>query len=936
LHGKVAWRTAALLCGALLFCVLSSADPVAQTPETAATTLVQPPNEALLQGSFRGESLGEPVPALLRDEQPALLQLRSMLSTLQVRLDMATTGVIAGRQQPDDWVFSFSPDGSYTINGLPGRIEPSQFMAFNGDLYVSPKTLTLLVPVTLNIDERTQRFTVHATGPLSLDLARQREMARTKLVGRGQSGDLPLQPFPYQPIGSPFGDVRMVAQNSAGQGGSSSVSYDALLSQELAYATAVLFVSGSSENRLQDARLQVGRESPQGGVFGLAGVTGAWIGDVQGPSVPFVGSAGQGRGFEISTFPLDQPDNFDQTTVEGDAPPGWDVELLRGQELLDFQRASASGRYRFEKVALLFGGNALRVVMYGPEGQRREDTRSFRVGGGMKQDGAIFWRVYAGQPGQRLLSGLLADRAADIYTASGEITKPAAASAEVELGITRQITANFFASRAPESYLITSPLRSTTGGGLRLSLPIVYMEGNLARQEDGGRAWSVGASGTLGPVNISAKHAQYDSWLSLEALQSSQPLASDTSVRLYTSLPVRGHAVGLSLTTERWLYEGGNSETSAQLQARFQYKDLFVGQAFDWHQYAYNADTLYGSTSQRLYYSPSVSGEYGRLRLSSTARFDTDSKHLEQIQLLGNWSINQQTTANLGLIYSGEDPNGNSNYGISLGVSRDFGPFFASAMVSRNAAGAVSLGIGLNMSFGFDSRGKLAMSSRPMAQAGSADVLVFNDKNGNGRFDPDDDEPLSDASIRINGQRGSDQTTDEKGHLFLTGLSTSQPLTLRVDSGSVIDPFLANAKGGVRFVPRQGRSFDAQLAMVETGEVSGKLLAMRDGQWVSLSGVVLELVTGDPAVPMARTQKAPNVRIFGAKRTQFDGGFLFDMVPPGKYLVRVRSGQHLQGSELEATEVPLELTAAHLMVDDLELRVQITTDEHEKKTGVLQ
>jgi hypothetical protein len=339
------------------------------------------------------------------------------------------------------------------------------------------------------------------------------------------------------------------------------------------------------------------------------------------------------------------------------------------------------------------------------------------------------------------------------------------------------------------------------------------------------------------------------------------------------------------------------------------------------------------STNQRLYYSPSVSGEYRSLRLSSTARFDTDSKHLDQIQFLGTWRINQQTSANLGVIYSGEDPSGKSNYGISLGVSRDFGPFYASAMASRNAAGAVSLGIGLNMSFGFDSHGKLALSSRPMAQAGAADVLVFNDKNGNGRYDKDIDEPLSNASIRINGQRGSDQTTDEQGHLFLTGLNTSQPITLGVDTGSVLDPFLANAQGGVRFAPRQGQSFDAPLAMVETGEVSGKLLALRDGQWVSLSGVVLELIAGESATQRRKGDRSA-ARILGAKRTQFDGGFLFDMVPPGKYVVRVRSGQHLQGSELEATELPLVLTAAHLMVDDLELRVQIRNAEITNVTGV--
>jgi hypothetical protein len=933
-----------MLCGALQLCGLVWAQPAA-TPSVSVTDALpaEPSNEALLQGQFRGETLGAPVQALFGDSgnDPTLLQLQGMLSALQVNYVTTALGNITGLLQPDGLTFSFSPDGSYTLNGHAGQMEPFQYRLYKGDLYVSPQALTLLVPVLLTIDLHRQSFSLRATGPLGLDLIRQREMARTRLAGRGQNDALPVQDFPYQTFSRPFGDVRTVAQHSAGQGGSSNISYDALFSQELAYATALLFVSGNSEDRLQDARLQAGREAPQGGVFGIPGLTRAFVGDVQTPVVPFAGSAGQGRGLELSAFPLDRPDYFDQTSVVGDAPPGWDVELLRGQELLDFQRAGPDGRYRFEKVPLLFGENILIVVMYGPEGQRREESRSFRVGAGMAQTGKLYWRVYAGQPGQRLLGGLLR-HPSSIDAGSGDAHRSSAYSAEAEFGLSRQITASAFASNAPVNYQANSPLRSTVGGGLRLSLPSAYLESTLARQSEGGHAWSVGVSSMIGPVSVTARHARYDSWASLEALQSDQALTSDTSLRLSTSIPVQGHVFGLSIATERWIFENGNQEAVALLQARFSFHGLSVLQALDLHRYDYRSDSLYSSSSQRLYYTPSVSGDFGNFRVTTTAQYNTESRRVDQLQFLGNWRISQKTNANVGVTYGGEDAEGKKNYGLSIGVSRDFGPFYASAIASRNAAGALSLGFGLNFSFGFDNRGKLSLSSRPMAQEGAADVLVFRDRNGNGLYDKGIDEPQSQAGLRINGQRDSTAQTDDQGHVFLTGLSTMQPALLQVDSSSISDPFLASAQGGVRFVPRQGQSFQAQLALVDTGEVSGTLKAQLEGKWVTLSGVVLELVAALPhgerqdlgpglsfyrllgmTAPSAAFEQAGLFRVLGTKRTHYDGGFLFDMVPPGNYLVRVRSGQNIQGVDLGTPAQPVKITAEHLMMEGIDLQVQV-------------
>ena len=916
-----------------------------ELPAVAAPSVAPAFDEALLQGEYRGERLGDPVPAFLRADQPPLLLLAALLDALRMRFTAASDGSLAGRVQPDDLPFSFAPDGSYLIGGRAGQLDPAEHLFHNGELYVTPRALILLAPVELRMNQRDQRFSLVGTGPLALDLTRQRELARSRFDSRSQPDELPLQAFPYRGLGRPFGDVRVTAQYGAGAASFRSVSYDALISQELAFASVLLFVSGSDETRLRDARLRLGRESPLGGVWGVPGLTSAFIGDVQAPALPLMGSMGQMRGASLSAYPLDRPDRFDQTLVEGDAPAGWDAELLRGEELLDYQRVGADARYRFEAVPLLFGDNALRVVLYGPDGQRREETRSFRIGSGMAPPGLLYWRASVGQAGTRLLDAWLPDVGGALARDSAKSGR-GTASLEAELGLSRRLTATMFATRASEDHRPDSPLRDTLGGGLRLSLPAVYLESMLAGQADGGRAWSLGASGAVGRFNLSARHARYDGFRSREALESGLPLRSETSLHVSTVVPFAGRPITLAAVGERWLLESGDRETAAQLQARFSFKGLSVGQGFEWRRREYFPDSPLAFRTGQSYYVPSLSGSLGPVRLAAAARYDTREKRLDQLQLSAHWLISTTTRANFGFTRGRADRDVSRGYGVWAGLSRDFGSFNANAYAARSAAGELSASVGISLSFGFDRSGKLALSSRPMAQQGAADVLVFSDLDGNGRYDAEQDEALADARLLVNGQRGYASRTDRHGRAFVTGLSTTQPVTLQIDPGSIGDPFMAPVSGGLRFMPRPGQSYDAQLALVETGEVSGQLMLVRDGERLGLSAVVVELLVvhsrvrdanAGPGLSLKRmlgmSQAAPgngglpiagidgDYRLLSTKRTQYDGAFLFDMVPPGSYLVRVRAGQNIRGAALDSVSRPARVTRERLMVDGVELRL---------------
>jgi hypothetical protein len=94
-----------------------------------------------------------------------------------------------------------------------------------------------------------------------------------------------------------------------------------------------------------------------------------------------------------------------------------------------------------------------------------------------------------------------------------------------------------------------------------------------------------------------------------------------------------------------------------------------------------------------------------------------------------------------------------------------------------------------------------------------------------------------------------------------------------IDESSLPDPFLGPRGTGLVVTPRPGVAAVVELAVSPTGEVEGEIVSP-DGDL--LAGVELELVGSDGLVAVRAM-------------TEFDGFFLFERVPYGRYKLRMSS-----------------------------------------------
>ena len=925
----------------LLGWVVYLAPAFAQTVQPRCSAEAREPY--LLTVRYRGEHFGDLVPSFMAPAgalstpgaPPGAVDLflfEGILSALGIWFERSADGGIAGRLQTGEEPFAFGATGAFDIGRLTGQLAAGDFCFRDKELYLSADAIAKALPLRIVADASSQTLRVQATAPMPVDLIRQREVDRARLMSKDNSRPPALAEFPYRALGRPSGDVRLNHSRSDALG-IGQIHYDGLVSTELAYATTQLYFTGNASQGMTDVRLQFGRESPLGDVFGLPGVTRAYAGDVNGPAAALAGG-GSLRGVAVSAYPLSRSDSFDRTTLQGDALPGTDVELYRGSQLLAFTQADADGRYQFANVPLLFGDNKLRLVFYGAGGLIKEEVQDFSIGSGMTPTATVYWRMLAGHPGKRLLGALLPTPGQAVAAQAANL------SVEADIGITQWLSVNAFAARAPEAQALGSLLRDTLGTGLRVSTPLGYFSGDVARQVSpalpgrAGRAWRVAGLTSMGGLSLSGRFAGFDNFLSQVASRSASALKAERSISARATLPIRDFPVGLALISERWGYADGATEQLERAQINFSVARVFVSQDLELRRFRYPGVP----ESSTLGWVPKASVNLNNdFRLAATARYDVNRASLDQLLLSANLRWDPKNTVSLGISQSNPVAGGqhnNKRYNAFASLSRDFGSFAGSVNVATQSDGSYFVGLGVNLSFGFDRHGRAHFASANMAQQGLADVFVFHDVNDDGRFDKASDLALPSALVTVNGHGRSGMLSTSSGSAVLKNLSTNAPVTLDVEPASIDDPFLVAARGGVRFLPRAGRVFDTNIALVDTGSIAGTLRDVRDGKSVVIAGVVIDLVDlvrgGDQAQRQAhvgfslktaqgRPLDSDGFSVVQTVRSQFDGHYLFDLVPPGDYLVRARPGQNLRGVALVTQERPVTLSLHRLSPQGIDL-----------------
>ena len=113
--------------------------------------------------------------------------------------------------------------------------------------------------------------------------------------------------------------------------------------------------------------------------------------------------------------------------------------------------------------------------------------------------------------------------------------------------------------------------------------------------------------------------------------------------------------------------------------------------------------------------------------------------------------------------------------------------------------------------------------------------------------------------------------TGKNGQVVIDSLEPWQPVLIGIDASSLPDPLVQPATPGVVVTPRPGVAVAIELPLVSAGDVDGTLVRAGGGR---LEGVDLELINAEGR-SVART------------RSDFDGFFLFEGVPYGRYTIRI-------------------------------------------------
>jgi len=163
-------------------------------------------------------------------------------------------------------------------------------------------------------------------------------------------------------------------------------------------------------------------------------------------------------------------------------------------------------------------------------------------------------------------------------------------------------------------------------------------------------------------------------------------------------------------------------------------------------------------------------------------------------------------------------------------------------------------------------------------QQGAVSALVFLDANGNGRADSGE-KPLPKMELRVD-QR-AEYLTGEDGIAIIPELRPYWPVDVSVAATGADNPFLRATVPGVRVVPRPGKVARVDVPFILAGQMDGYVTRVSGAKEKPARGVPLELVAADGSV----ATKA---------KSESDGFYSFDTVPPGAYRVRVHAAWLLE------------------------------------------
>lgn len=788
----------------------------------------------------------------------------------------ADKGVATGWYLSEDRSFSLDTHNrTVMLKGEKSSFSDKQVYTGESDIFVDTALLSEWFPLTTAVDLGQLTLTIHPQELLPFQIREQRLKNWERIQqARQKEKTYPLITTPYSLATMPFMDL-ILAQNIRNYADPrATTSFSLITAGDLAYMNSRLFISGDSVGKTIDTlRFNAGRQSDRASLLGPLKATQFSIGDINSISVPLVAQSSLGRGFSMSNRPVFQSSEFGATDFVGDALPDWEVELFHNGTLLELQVVGTDGRYEFLKVPILYGNNTFKLIFHGPQGQIREEIKRYNIDSSFPHRGDFNYELSVDEKSKSLFS-------------AGDESIP---SHPVETRLVYDMSYGIASSLVGALGVVSTPLEDGNHRYLTAGLRTGYA-GILAGLEaahdtgNGGRATKLFALASARNVNIKIEHKLFDKFHSEEVSDFSRQLDSESGLDLYSflSLPIVGDLnFGINGAIEKF----DTGEKRLSIKNRLSKAILGVAFSNTLERTTFeNQETTIGDFSMRghfwstliranLYYSFSPESEVNSILLSAQRRI----RH----NMIGIVRFTSSLGTNTSRVYSGVLTWDRKDYKLSL-----------STEVNSNSDIAVNANLIFSLGRNPDTREWL-MQSNPMSNSGALLANAYLDRNLSSQFDADD-EAIDNSGYLVDKRR---YTTDS-GASFVTGLRKNRYVTVKIDPAALDDPLWQPAVEGYRLFPRAGVVTSLSFPVVASSEIDGILsLIDTQGNKLILSHVELQLIDADDGSIVKRF------------KSEYDGYYLFEKVPPGNYLIRVRE-QDLNLFEAVQIEEPKIIISA--------------------------
>ena len=756
----------------------------------------------------------------------------------------------------------------------------------NDDIYLRSDVIEQILPLKLSASTNALTLTIKPKEPFPFEQRIERQQRRQNLMTPTGA------PAAALTVNTPYAAFTMPALSldlafaGGNQDPKATAQFDLRAAGDLLWAGAQVYAASDQSGQIAELRLLLERKDPNGRAAGPFGATLSNLGDTFSPALPIGARGVAGRGFAITSEPLEQALVFNRIDLHGELALGWEVELYVNEVLRGSTSQAVDGRYAFLDVPLAYGLNVIRFVFYGPRGERREEVRRLNVGGAQNAKGKFTYSLGVVQEDRSVIPvGQGATAQTSTQPGGGELRL----SGQVSYGLTDTTTVSAgFARYAPAPHdprLLGMAAVTTSFSGFSI-------QGYAAHDDQGGSAVALGLAGQLLGASVVVRESEYAGGF-LDELQPLEAgaivLRRDTSLFLDTAVRLGGDALPVSLRLDRAEMENGKAILQATGQTSHPIGRYLLSSTLTYSGWSGGTSTASNQLTGQLSLSGLAGGAW---RLRGGVEYHLLSGiGLDSFNLTADRALGERVALRLGVTQQfGHVPETTFQVAPTWRFNRaDI------SLVGSYTTGANDLRVGLQISMGFlfDPIRKSYRPAEPgVAQGGSVALEAYVDRNGDDRRDAGDT-PVTGLAIQ-GGRRPVN--TDSRGEALITGLGAGAFAQLQIDPGSVEDPYLAMPPNVIRIVPRPGRVAVVPYALHPTGEVELHVEFQRaDDSPRGLSALLIQLV-------------ALNGEVAGQGRTEYDGSLLLEGIRPGDYEVRI---EPLQATRLHfQLKSPVHVTVA--------------------------